>query len=142
MSKTFSILEKVSAIRAILAVAKRVQEAQPDATVVDVIEAIDTAVLVKLAKLQAKPFTSLSANQQLALIALRNAKAVKDDVLELLGDAETTRALNPDERDALTSLKAKQAVVRKASAAKRAAEKQAKPEVTAKEKMNDMFAPA
>ncbi len=122
--KQFSILEKVAAYRAILSVAKSVQEKRPDAPVDLVIDAIGAAVSAKLNRLIGKSFESLTAVQVTALGNLRVAQRVMPDLLDLLGDEETTRALSPDERDALVIKLADAAEKRKAAAAKRAAEKE------------------
>ena len=132
----FSILEKVAATRAILTVAKSVQERRPDASVEDVLTAIEAAVLVKLDKLSSKPFAKLSAAQVASLGALKTAKSVMPAVLDFLGDAETTRALDASERDALASLKAVAAAKRKANSKVKVQAEAVKP------KTADMFAKA
>lgn len=133
---TFSLLEKVAGIRQILTVVKAVQERKPDDSVESVLAAVEVALLVKLSKLASKPFASLTAAQVISLNALQTAKAVLPDVLTLLGDAETTRTLNADERAAMASLKAKATASRAASAEKRKAAKAVEPAKATK----DLFA--
>ena len=136
MSKSFSLLEKVSGIRQILTVVKSVQERKPDESTAHVLEVVEVAIYVKLSRLQAKPLSALSANQVASLEALRVAKAVLPDVLDLLGDEETTRQLDADERSALQTLADDRKAKREASAAKRKAAKAPEPE------SEDMFAEA
>lgn len=140
MSK-FSILEKVSATRAILTVAKSIQEKRPDASIEQVVEAIEAGVIMKLGNLSKKPVSSLSANQVLNLGALRIARRVMPQVLDFLSDEETTRELSADERTALADLQALKTAKAKESAAKRKAKKDAET-AKADPKQADMLANA
>lgn len=143
--KQFSILEKVAAIRAILTVAKTVAEKRLDAPVNHIIDAIELAMLNKLTKLRSKPFASLDAKEVVTLHVLETARTVLGDVLAILGDEETTRVLNDDEKMALEELKAQAKAKRELSSAKtKAADKKAAKKATpAKDKTTaDMFATA
>lgn len=119
-------LEKVAAIREILSVVKRVQEGNPDHDVRDVMLAVKAAVLKAHSNMKAKPFDSLSARQQLRRHNLEVATYYLDDIAAIVFDEETTKALEPDEREALARLKVERSEKRKADADKRKAKDKAK----------------
>ena len=139
-NQPFSILEKVSATRAVMSVLKRVQEAKPDASPSIVWRATRLAVGKKLGTLLDKPFQSLSANQVATLRALECADTLLVSFGAIYGDDETTRELDPEERAALVEMAEK----RKAAAAKSAAARKAKKaaEANVKPVAGDMFAKA
>lgn len=122
MTNSLTLLEKVAGIRQVLTVAKALQEKRPTASTLDIVDAITAVVYSKYDKLNSKPFTTLTAAQVVTLAALKTAKMVMRDVLDILG-ADDTRSLNEDEIAAMTENNTVMAAKRKAAAAKRAAEK-------------------
>lgn len=132
------MLDLVAAVRQILTIAKSAQERLPDSSVADIIEAIDGAVTMKLAKLQMKG-GSRSALQTETMYALKNAKIVMPDVLRIL---EGARERTPEEiADGLLAKETKAAkakISREKSAATRSAKKSAEAAKAASQR--DMFA--
>ncbi len=136
-ANALTVLETVAAIRAVLTVAKAVQEAKPDFTAEDVAGAIGAAVRMKRDRLALKGISKLTPIQVVNLKALNDAEAVLPDVRLIL---ERARDNTAEEIAEALEVKANKAAKAKLAREKSAAAKKAETPVVAK--TEDMFAKA
>jgi hypothetical protein len=120
----FSVLDKIAAVRQVMSVALRVVKAKPDVSLQRVARATMAAVLSKLEKLESK-VEGLNDKQLDTMYALQAADEILPQLIDLIANADTTRALTDDEVTVLIRDLEEAKAKRKAAADKRKAEKEA-----------------
>lgn len=139
MSYEIELLDVVAAVRAVLSVAKSLQDKQPNAQPADIAEAVEGAIVLKLAKLQVKG-ANRTAVQSENMYALKNAQKVLPDVQRILEQARNRTVEEiADGVLAQQTKAAKTKTTRETNAAKKAADK---PATKAPVGQKDMFANA
>jgi hypothetical protein len=121
----FSVLDKIAAVRQVMSVALRVVKAKPDVSLQRIARATQAAVMTKLEKLEGK-VEALNDKQLDTMYALQAADEILPQLVDLIANADTTRALSDEEVSVLIKDLEEAKAKRKAAADKRKAEKEAK----------------
>lgn len=119
---TFVFEDAIAAMREVLSIAKRLQDANPTAQPEEIVVALSGAVKLKLAKLEAN-YLKLSPKQRETLYAMTNAQDVLPEVAAIL---RKSAVAEDDTIEAREAKLAEATAKRKAAAAKSKATREAK----------------